>query len=129
MLRAMLFAAVAIFAISPFSVSQDFSKEPALPADLSAFPLIVWSELQKPRPIPEKAALPDQQTSARFIENLTGTVVNERGDYLLISPNDVALPLDDQQNLKRFEGTQVRISGCADSVRNVVHITSIQPLF
>jgi hypothetical protein len=121
-LKAILFAAVVILGISPFSVAQYLPKESACsPADLSASPLVAWSDLQKPRPIPEITTPPDRQLQDRLLVphtetypaaastlNFTGTIVNDDGRHFCVAPARCV------QSGRSGEGREVPRTACQD---------------
>jgi hypothetical protein len=131
----------ALVALSPFVCAQDALKQPSPlpPAEVLGPPLVAWSVLQKPRPIPEPLPPPDnrsnqsqagqpadsqpQQPSA---QTFTGTIAKASGKYVLKVSESIAYQIDDQDKARTYEGKQVKIAGNLDAKNNVLHVTSIE---
>lgn len=122
-LKAILFAAVVVLAISPLSFAQYVPKEPSLgsPGNLSTSPLIAWSDLQKPRPISQTTTPPDQPAQDRQLPphtetspaaastlNFTGTIVNDDGRHFCVVPAGCV------QSGRSGEGQEGRRTACQD---------------
>jgi hypothetical protein len=111
----------------------------ALPPEILGPQLVVWSQLQKPHPVPQPLPPPeraDQTDSAQTdasqaqeqpsTQSFTGTIVKDGGKYLLKVSETSAYQIDDQQKARLYEGKQVRIAGSLDPKNNILHITSIE---
>lgn len=131
----------ALVALSPLVGAQDALKQPspALPAEILGPPLVAWSVLQKPQPIPEPLPPPDnrggqsqtgqpadsqpQQPSA---QTFTGTIAKDSGKYILKVAEGTVYQIDDQEKVRSYEGKQVKVAGNLDAKNNVLHITNIE---
>jgi hypothetical protein len=107
---------------------------PALPSSVLGPDLIAWSQMQTPRPVPQPLP-PDQNPRAPrhpTIETFAGTIMKVDASYVLILASGLTYRLDyqndDQNNGRRYEGKQVRLTGTLNANRNSVHILSIQPI-
>jgi hypothetical protein len=116
---------------------------PALPATILGPQLIVWSELQKPQPVPQpvtpgtgpsqqqqKTQQPGEDATAQSqqqpaAETFTGTVIRD-GDKYVLKTNSTTYQLDDQEHAKQYEGKPVKVLGSVDATTNVLRVTSIQ---
>lgn len=136
-----------LLAFCPWIFAQQAAQRPApaLPAEILGPPLIAWSELQKPRPVPQPLPPPEradqsppqqsanspaeqQESPARTTaQTFTGTIVKDGGKYVLKASDGSAYQVDDQDKAKLYEGKQVKISGSLDG-KNVLHIVSIEVL-
>lgn len=148
------FITAAVVALSPLAFSQDAPKPaPVLPADIIGPQLIMWSELQKPQPVPQPmppSDKPDQQdqqqqppsqqtpgqpapaTSSQAqgqpaAQSFTGTIVKDSGKYILKASDGTAYQVEDQDKAKAYDGKQVKVSGSLDK-SNVLHIAGIELL-
>jgi hypothetical protein len=127
------------------------------PADTSAVPAIVYSEMQAPVPQPAGQApsepippTPAQQPEDRpapgrppqsnpggpspgiaqqdASPSFTGTII-KNGDQFVLSTQDHAnFQLDDQERAKKFAGTRVKVTGTVDSTQHKIHVEKIEPL-
>ncbi len=126
---------------SVFGQGPQTQPSPALPANVLGPQLIVWSPVQQPRPVPQPLPpdLPEQQPaqqkpgqSANSLEQqpaahtFTGTIVQDGTKYVLKKSSGATYQLDDQDNAKQYEGTQMKIVGNLDANSNTLHIASIQ---
>ena len=152
MRRTSVFLTAALLALSPLAFSQDVP-QPAtpLPAAFVGPQLIMWSELQKPQPIPEPLPppeKPDQDQSGQqpsqqqpgqpepatssqsqgqpSAQTFTGTIVKDGANYVL-KANGTAYQIDDQAKARAYEGKQVKITGSLDK-SNLIHISAIELL-
>jgi hypothetical protein len=131
-----------VFAFAPFIFSQDVpdGASPVLPADIVGPQLIMWSELQKPQPVPQPLPPPekaDQQQSEPATGSqaqgqptaqiFTGTIVKDGDKYILKASGGTAYQVDDQEKAKHYEGKQVKVTGSLDK-SNVLHISGIELL-
>jgi hypothetical protein len=140
---------LALLTVSTFASAQDSLQQPnpALPAEMLGPPLIAWSVLQKPRPIPEPLPPPDNRDQSQSqvgqtenaqpqdsqpqqptAQSFTGTIAKNSGKYVLKVAEGIAYQIDDQEKAKGYEGKQVKIAGSLDAKSNVLHVTSIELL-
>jgi hypothetical protein len=134
----------ALLASSSFNSAvsaQDAFKQPspAAPAEIIGPPLVAWSVLQKPRPIPEPLPPPDNRTDQSqagqpadsqpqqpSAQTFTGTIAKDSGKYVLKVSENTAYQIDDQDKARDYEGKQVRVAGRLDAKNNVLHVASIE---
>lgn len=135
---------VLVLVASGLGQDAQMQPSPAVPAGVLGPQLIVWSQVQKPRPVPQPLPPPDQpvQPSPEQPANrqsqqpdpqqppsartFTGTIIKDGVKYVLKVSGDTTYQLDDQDEAKQYEGKQVRIVGDLDGKSNVLHIVSIQ---
>jgi hypothetical protein len=103
-------------AIAPLMLAQDVQSQPipVLPSNILGPQLIVWSQLQKPQPL---------QPAARMF---TGTIVKDRGKYVLKVASGSAYQLDDQQKAGQYDGRDVKLVGTLDENQHNVNVVSIE---
>jgi hypothetical protein len=139
----------ALLAFSPLLLAQGPLEQPApaVPAEVIGPPLVAWSELQKPRPIPESVAIPDRDhrssqaleaDSAQSEPSFTGTIEARNGVYLLrasdsnfaqIKADEVRIyQIDDQEKARNYEGKSIRVAGSLDTTTNMLHVTKVEPI-
>lgn len=102
--------------ITPLTLAQDVQSHPSpvLPSNILGPQLIVWSHLQKPQPL---------QPAARMF---TGTIVKDRGKYVLRVANGSAYQLDDQQKAGQYDGREVKLVGTIDENQHNVNVVSLE---
>ena len=118
--------------------------------------LIAWSQMQKPQPIPQRptpipppdspsgqqpsapartqpqpdpksqdAQMPSHSSQASTI---TGTIVRSGDKYILQTKDKAVYELDDQEEAKKYEGKQVKITGTLDLETSIIHVSNIELL-
>jgi Protein of unknown function (DUF5818) len=116
---------------------------PSLPASILGPQLIVWTQMQEPKPVPQPippggdpsarpapqqpaqtANSPSQQQPAA--QSFTGTITKTGDKFVLTVAGGVTYQLDNQDRAKQYEGKQVTIIGNLDSTSNTLHVSSIQ---
>jgi len=124
-----------ILASAPFSSAQDFTQNPKSPApsELPGKQLIVWSETQKPTPVPATSPAPNaarQECSqtARRPQNLSGIILARGSDLFFTAADRPAFLIDNKEGVSEFAGKRVRVRGSIDAQASVVHVLSIEPL-
>ena len=117
--------------------------------------LIAWSNMQAPsapeqdqtrqQPTPEPA--PDTQPSQQpatpkpgdnssasassqtpAADTFTGTVSKEADGFTLKVSESTAYKLDNQQQVQKYEGQRVRVTGTLERELNLIHVDKIEPL-
>lgn len=115
--------------LSTCAFAQDFTQKPKSPSPdrLPGQQLIVWTETQKPHPLP--AASPEMYQASSQAQILTGTILAQGPDLLLDTTDraNYRINNDNQQELRAFTGKQVQISGTLDQATRSVHVVSIEP--
>ena len=132
-------AALFLFSLTGFCQEAPQQPAPALPAEILGPPLIVWTQMQKPHPVPDPIPPPDrsdQQKPAASGESksqepaarpITGTVVKDQNRYVLRVSDSLSYMMDDQEKARHYEGKQVKVFGSVDS-DNILHVSSIELL-
>jgi len=127
----------------PLMLAQDPQTQPspALPSSILGPQLVAWSQLQKPRPVPQPLPPPDQpipqqdqqtpnppaqQRRPPAALTLMGTIVKDGTQYVLKVSSNSVYQLDDQEKVRQYEGKQVKISGSLDADGKILHIASIE---
>jgi Protein of unknown function (DUF5818) len=144
MRRTSLWAA-SLLVFCPLLFAQQAVQQPSpqLPASVLGPQLIAWSEVQKPRPLPQPLPPPQpdppaqsqpqqsagsqnqQQPSAQAF---TGTVVKDGSKFVLKGSESTSYQIDDQEKARVFEGKQVKIAGRLDPKTYILHVMSIEVL-
>jgi len=133
-----------LLGMTPFLLGQEVQNQPTprSPEDVVALQqLVVWSSLQKPRPVPQplpppdrSVPQPDPQTPQQAApqneqqaptQTFTGKIVKD-GDKYLLKAGGASYQLDDQNNAKQFENQDVRIVGTLDAGSNTIRIVKIE---
>jgi hypothetical protein len=144
-----LLSALAFLLVSvPLMFTQDPRSQPSPvpPSDILGPQLIVWSQAQKPQPVPQPLSaaerpVPDQrpgqpntadnpsaQQQQPTAQKFTGTIVKNSGVYSLKVSSNNAFQLDDQEKVKQYEGKQVIIGGLLDANNRRLHVINIEIL-
>lgn len=144
-----LLSALAFLLVTvPLMFTQDPRSQPSpvSPSDILGTQLIVWSQAQKPQPVPQplpaaERVVPDQQPEQPnpmgnpptaqqqpAAQKFTGTIVKDGGMYLLKISSNSAYELDDQEKAKQYEGKQVIIAGTLDANGKRLHVINIELL-
>ena len=147
-MRKTLILAAAVISFSPLICAQEPVQQPspAMPEEMLGPPLVAWSVLQKPRPIP--ASLPasdnrvdqlqsgqptaqagrtaESQPQQPSVQTFIGTIAKDSGKCILKVSENVAYQFDDQEKARAYEGKQVEIAASLNTHNNVLHITSIK---
>ncbi len=116
-----------ILAGSMFAQGVQPEPAPALPSGVLGPDLIAWSQMQTPRPVPQplppdQNPRPQQQPTA---EIFAGTIVKVDANYVLKMQSGKTYRLD-QDDMRQYEGKQVRLAGNMDANRNQLHVISIE---
>jgi cytoskeletal protein RodZ len=104
----------------------------------------VWSEAQKPQPVPQPLPAADRpvpeqqpeqptpvdnapaQQQQPTAQKVKGTIVKTGGVYVLKVSSNSGYQLDDQEKAKQFEGQQVTIGGTLDASGSSLHVINIE---
>ena len=135
---------------TPWAFSQQSS--PSQPAtDQSATPAILYSEMQAPVPTPAAQPSPDplpqsqnqqqpedrqsqqsapatSQSRQDAARSFNGTILKDGERFVLKTTDNVNLQLDDQERAKKYEGTEVKVTGSLDSATHTIHVQNIEPI-
>jgi hypothetical protein len=142
-----LLSALAFLLVTvPLMFTQDPRNQPspALPADILGPQLVVWSEAQKPQPVPQPLPAADRpvpeqqpvqptpvdnapaQQQQPTAQKVKGTIVKTGGVYVLKVSSNSEYQLDDSEKAKQFEGQQVTIGGTLDASGSSLHVINIE---
>ena len=144
-----LLSALAFLLVTvPLMFTQDPRSQPGslFPSDIPGPQLVVWSQAQKPQPVPQPLPaadrpLPEQQPEQPSpvdnpaaeqeqptAQKFTGTIVKNGGMYLLKVSGNSAYQLDDQEKAKQYDSKQVIIGGTLDAKGRSLHVINIELL-
>jgi hypothetical protein len=127
-----------LLASVPLIFAQTPEPVPEPPLQLLGPQLIAWSALQQPQPLQKfssgslesaprnGAAEPKAETQAHKAQNFTGTIEHVGNGYVLRISSTVAYPLDDQEQARRYNGAQVRVSALVDANGESLRLVSIE---
>ena len=121
--------ALALFATCcPLISAQDFARRPnsPAPAELPGNQLIVWSETQKPRPVPTSP--PEIYAPAAPAQILSGTILARNSELFFVAANQLVFGISDQGRFLAFAGKKVRVTGKLDASAQTLRVWSIQEL-
>jgi hypothetical protein len=142
-----LLSALAFLLVTvPLMFTQDSRNQPspALPGDILGPQLVVWSEAQKPQPVPQPLPAADRpvpeqqpeqptpvdnapaQQQQPTAQKVKGTIVKTGGVYVLKVSSNSEYQLDDSEKAKQFEGQQVTIGGTLDASGSSLHVINIE---
>lgn len=136
-----------VWGIIPMMFAQDLPSQPSpmLPSGILGPQLIVWSQVQKPQPVPqpllppnrlvwqpeqqrEQPANPLVQQQQPAAQTLTGMIEEDGGVYALKVSSGSAYELDDQDAAKHYQGERARVVGTLDTKRGSIHVVSIEAI-
>jgi hypothetical protein len=129
-LRMTAWLAATLIVLAACAFAQDFTQKPKSPAPdgLRGKQLIVWTETQKPHPLPVTS--PEMYRTSSQTQILTGTILAQGPDLLFAATDRANYRLDkdndNQEQLRAFAGQKVRISGNVDQATRLVHVLSIE---
>lgn len=134
--RPMVLLAAAVLAGSPI-FAQDFAHAPKAPGqnELPGKQLIVWSETQKPQPLPQttlairEAQQPTGQLGAadqRSPEAFRARVVRNGGGYALTLSSGRQYQVENWEKVETFRDRIVEVVGTLDARLNTARVISIQ---
>lgn len=118
-----------LFVLCACALAQGFTQTPKSPTPdtLPGKQLIVWTETQKPHPLP--ASSPEMYQASSQTQTLTGTIVAQGSD-LFFAGADRTYRIDndsgDTEQLRAFIGKNVQISGSVDQGAGSVHVVRIE---
>jgi hypothetical protein len=117
-----------LIALSACAFAQDFTQKPKSPSpdELPGQQLIVWTETQKPHPLP--AASPEMYQASSQAQILTGTILAQGSDLLFATTEGANYRInnDNQQDLRAFAGKNIQIRGTLNQSARSVHVVSIE---
>jgi hypothetical protein len=114
-----------LLTISSLTLAQDVSQRPQVPAPdgMPGARLIVWTETQRPHPIPETSA--EMYAASGQAQALSGTILCRGSDLLFAVADHPDFRIENnKEQIRALAGKQVRIYGKVDSDANVVYVMS-----
>lgn len=146
--KASVVSGIVLTIAAPLLFGQEMQQPaPQVPEDLlaSASELIVWSSMQKPKPVPEPLPPPDkgvpqpdpqtQQPPAPQApsdqvssQTFTGKIMKDGDKYVLKVSSTTTYQLDEQSGAKEYENKDVKVVGTLDAGSNTIHVTKIELL-
>ncbi len=102
---------------TPWAFSQQSS--PSQPATDQSQPEDRQSQQSAP------ATSQSRQDAAR---SFNGTILKDGERFVLKTTDNVNLQLDDQERAKKYEGTEVKVTGSLDSATHTIHVQNIEPI-
>lgn len=115
--------------------------DPAVPDNAVGRQLILWSEVQRPQPIPQVSSRVnpeplaiqqyEQPTASEqaSVRAFTGTVIKNVDKYVLeLADSSAVFQIDDQEKARQFEGKQVRVAGSLALETKMLYVASIEML-
>jgi hypothetical protein len=119
-----------LLAVSSMAGAQDMSQRPQVPTPepMPGTRLIVWTETQRPHPIPETST--EMYAASDQAHALSGTIFCRGSDLFLAVANHPVLRIgnNNKEQIRVLAGKQVRIYGKVDSDANVVYVVRIAQL-
>jgi len=121
---------ISTLAICPLALAQDFSQPPNSPTpdEMPGTRLIVWTEMQKPHPLPETST--KMYAASEQAQLLSGTILAHGPDLFFVGANHPAYRIENENNNEEIRGLderEVRIYGNVDSRKSVIYVLSIEP--
>ena len=124
---------LAVLAVWPCALVQ--GQQPGtLPADIVGPPLIAWSELQRPQPIPDFSPLFDlsrrkeqPEQKRRTAIELSGTIIKDGSVYVLQLAKS-RYPFKEQERAVPYEGKDVRIVCTVEPATEALDVLAIETL-
>lgn len=128
-----------LFGFGQVSQARSGSLMPIPPSVLGS-QLIVWSQAQKPRPVPQPPLPPpdwaescaqqppeqrEETQQAPSTQPFSGTIVNGKTGYLLQQSGGTTYRLDDQTMARQYAGRKVKVMGNLDP-DHVLRVASIE---
>lgn len=120
---------MALLATCPLTATgQNFTHKPKSPTpdDLPGKQLIVWSETQKPQPLP--ASSPERYTVPTQTQVLSGIIVARNSELFLAGADRIAFRITNQEQVSEFTGKKVRVTGKLDAHAQILRVLNIEEL-
>lgn len=125
-IRLIGFLAAGLMVASSAAFGQDYNQKPKSPKPdtLPGQQLIVWTETQKPHPVP--ASSDEMYPAAQQAQVLNGMILAQGSDLFFAVENGPAYRIDNKDQLGAFAGRKVRIAGNINATANAVRVLAIQ---
>jgi hypothetical protein len=120
--------AVALLAACPLTSAQDFSYRPKSPTpdELPGKQLIVWSQTQKPHPLP--ASSTETYSVAASTQVLSGTIVARNSGLFFTEADCVFYGIANQNQISAFAGKKVRVTASLNTNTQMLRVLKIEEL-
>jgi hypothetical protein len=145
----LLIASGLVLTVTGFGFGQSYQSKanPVLPAEMLGPQLIVWSQLQEPRPVPAPLPPPDRtvppnqqnpnapataqdqspaQPQEPAAQTFTGTILRTGSTYVLKAQGGITYQLDNQDDARQYDGKQVKVVANLDAKGALLHVVSIE---
>jgi hypothetical protein len=120
---------VTLLVLSSLALAQDLGEPPKAPTpdEMPGTQLIVWTETQKPHPVPETST--EMYAAASQAQLMSGMILAEGSDLFLTRADHPALRIENNEaTIGALAGEQVRIYGNVDPAAKVVYVLNIAQL-
>lgn len=155
-MRTLKWTVLLVLATAPMLLAQQETPQPAPGRSNQVLgqQLIVWSQMQKPEPVPQQpkplpppdaqdhqSPTPGAQSQSQQIprnsqsetdgtqsisKTFTGTIAKVDGRYVIETAGNMAYQIDDQQKASHYEGKRVKVVGSLDRTTGMIHVNSIE---
>jgi hypothetical protein len=71
---------------------------------------------------------PESQDKSPTAQTFTGTISKEADNYVLKVSDSSSYKLDSQDQVQRFEGKRVQVTGTLDTSINLIHVDKVEPI-
>jgi hypothetical protein len=71
---------------------------------------------------------PADQAESSTAQTFTGVINKQAENYLLKISETISYKLDNQEEVQRYEGKRVRVTGTLDASINLIHVDKVEPL-
>jgi hypothetical protein len=118
---------LALLLASCLGFAQDAGQPARHPGPQSATgsQLVAWSQLQKPKPIPQFSHQQPDAEVRPLVGVFSGVVASSRG-CLTLRAETSEYVIVEQESAKPYAGRQVRIAGTLDTNSGTLHLVSIE---
>jgi hypothetical protein len=125
-IRLIGFLATGLVTASPTIFAQDYGQKPKSPTPdaLPGQQLIVWTETQKPHPVPGSSD--EMYPAAEQAQVLDGTILARGSDLFFAGQSGPAYRIDNKDQLRAFAGRKVRIVGNINAEANSISVLRIK---
>jgi uncharacterized protein YdeI (BOF family) len=94
---------------------------------LVSVPLFAQSQPAAQDPASQQTAAGQSQSQAQQVQTFTGKLVKSKGKLVLQdAASGAAYSLDNEDQLKQYEGKNVKITGTLDPSTNMIHVTNVE---
>jgi hypothetical protein len=120
---------MSLLVVSSLAVAQNLSQQPKAPTpdQMPGTRLIVWTETQRPHPVPDTST--EMHAASNEAQVLNGTIQIRGSALFFAGANHPAYRIENnREQIRTLAGKQVRIYGKVASGANVLYVLSITQL-